>query len=220
MSGAGMRTGQVGAWMVTGILLMWAGQAAGTTNGEQRFYFFGKAGDVIWIGEDIGGEYECSILHQVIVGDGAVHGKSDWRAYGKWDELVKMMGLLKSEKVVTLERRADGSLGAEGLGWTVSAPAAEPDFAAAFNKHIEAGGDNARTWREAQPERAMQMPVFQHARAQLLCRYERGLYVNYGLKAAYLLPNSGLLVVVTEQPLKAVGLDTMHGFLVLRVLEE
>jgi len=195
--------------------------ARASTNGEQDFHFFGKSGDTIWITEDIAGEYQLSILHQFIVsGDEVVHGVSTANKYAQWQPLTKLTQMLDREEVVTIGLKQDGSHGNAERNWTVSAPPEDPNFVEAFNRHIEAGGSNARTWAQANPSRTVQVPQFENARAQLLYSYGRGLYMNYRIDWACYLPQSKLLVLFTYQPLKAVGLDTMHGFMILRIAEE
>jgi hypothetical protein len=192
-----------------------------STSGEQDFHFFGKTGDTIWITEDIGGEYRLSILHQCIVsGDEVVHGVSTAKKYAQWQPLTKLTQMLDRNQVVAIGLKQDGSYGHAELNWTVSAPAEDPNFAADFGRHIEAGGSNARTWAQANPSRVLQVPQFENAQAQMLYSYGRGLYVNYRIDWACWLPQSRLLVLFTYQPLKAVGMDTMHGFMLLRIPEE
>lgn len=207
--------------VLTLIALVLAGVTHASTNGEQDFHFFGKSGDMIYITEDIGGEYRLSMLHQFIVsGDEVVHGVSTAKKFAQWQPLTKLTQMLDREKIVALGLRQDGSHGSTELSWTVSAPAEDPNFAADFGRHIEAGGCSARSWAQANPSRAMQMPQFENARAHLLYSYGRGLYMNYRLDGALYLPQSRLLVLFTRQPLKAVGMDTMHGFMLLRITEE
>ena len=45
----------------------------------------------------------------------------------------------------------------------------------------------------------------------------KGLYINYNIKEAYYHVSTGLLIVFTDQPRLAAGLDTMHGVLLYRV---
>lgn len=60
-------------------------------------------------------------------------------------------------------------------------------------------------------------PRFAGAEATLLHRYHGGLYFNYTIDRVVYYPDSGVLVLITNQPKKKVGLDTMHGLLIYRL---
>ncbi|OQA00291.1 MAG: hypothetical protein BWY71_00770 [Planctomycetes bacterium ADurb.Bin412] len=63
----------------------------------------------------------------------------------------------------------------------------------------------------------MVLPGFDGLSARLVYFYPAGLYVNYEIDRVYYFPKSRYLLIFTRQPQKAVGLDTMHGFLLFRL---
>ncbi|MCM2272877.1 MAG: hypothetical protein NDJ18_10045 [candidate division Zixibacteria bacterium] len=60
------------------------------------------------------------------------------------------------------------------------------------------------------------LPIFEGVRAEQLYMH-RALYKNYSIREALFYPESSYLVIVTDQPLKQAGMDTMHGLLIYRI---
>ena len=60
------------------------------------------------------------------------------------------------------------------------------------------------------------LPKIEGIKTELLFSYETGLYINYEISEVHYFPNSYILIF-TNQPSKAVGFDTMHGFLIFRI---
>lgn len=188
-----------------------------STSGEQAFELLGKAGNVIWIAEDIGGEYCLSRLHQIVIEPNRVSaGASDLKEYQGWRPVRDMMGRLAQERVLPLKRMEDGSLTDPSGDLTITAPSPDPNLLARFHEHIAAGGSNALTWAAAIGSVPLLPPQVNGRRAHILYRLPAGLYVNYALDRGWYIPQSGLILILTRQPVRAVGMDTMHGLLVLR----
>ena len=80
----------------------------------------------------------------------------------------------------------------------------------------DAGADERDWYRECQYD-CNDYPEFFGFDAKLVHSYSRGLYKNYGIKEVIYFPESGYLAIITDQPHKAAGLDTMHGMLVYRL---
>ena len=208
---------------ITVIVAVWAAwtlssTAAAATMGEQSFHLLFKAGDVVWIGEDIGGEYELSVLHQVaITKDGILAGQSELRAFRHWSPIRDLKPHFRIASVLELKPDADKRWTHPDLSWTIQPPAEKPSLAEAFDRHVRDGGSHAGTFYAQQNAPPEHPPVIIGADAEPLYYSGRGLFFNYTLEAAWFFPRSGLLLVFTRQPIVAVGLDTMHGFVVMRL---
>lgn len=192
--------------------------SAAATMGEQTFRFLFKAGTVVWIGEDIGGEYEQSVLYQAtMTSDGLSVGASELAAFGAWEAIESLAGCFRTEAAVALQAQADGAWGHETVSWRLRAPDADAALMEAFMSHIHGGGRNGRSFYAASKQPVRHSPVVVGAAAERPVFSERGLFFNYRIAAAYYFPKSHLLLVFTHQPQKAVGLDTMHGFVLMRL---
>lgn len=201
------------------LLLLCCFTAKASTNGEQTYRLLFKSGDVIWIGQDIGGEYELSMLHQVTVTDkGAADGQSMLRAYGNWTFAADLKNVFRTDLVMALKPLDDHAWGHSDLDWTVRAPATDASLTEQFFAHVHDGGSNAQTFYAAQKSPTKHPPAVSVKAAPLLFS-DHGLFFNYTIDAAWYFPRSRLLLVFTHQPTKAVGLDTMHGFIVMQLNE-
>ncbi len=63
------------------------------------------------------------------------------------------------------------------------------------------------------------LPPVDGVRINLVYHYPTGLYINYEINKVYYSPNFGYLLIFTRQPKLAVGLDTMHGFVILKIIK-
>ncbi len=199
-------------------LAAWPVTALAASGGEQTFQFLFKTGDVLWIAEDIGGQYELSALHQVAVsGDGVAAGQSELKTYRHWQPIVELESHFRTRPVVKLEPMEGGLWGQSELKWTIGPPDEDPALTAAFNQHVYDGGSNAETFYAEDNAPPKHPPAVAGAEAEPLYFSDRGLYFNYTIDSAYFFPRSGLLLVFTRQPITAVGLDTMHGFIVMQI---
>lgn len=208
----------ISAMITSCVMLTLSMAASGATNGEQTFRLLFKAGDAVWIAEDIGGEYEQSVLHQVVTsGEAVADGQTTLKTYGDWAAIESLQAHFRTETGVALQPRPDGGLARPGLTWTLRPPAEDAALTDAFHKHVAAGGSDARSFYGADAPPARHPPVIEGAKAEPLWFSGRGLFCNYTISAAYYFPRSGLLLVFTRQAEHAVGLDTMHGFVLLKI---
>jgi hypothetical protein len=203
------------------ILVMGAAGAIASTSCDQTFTFLGLtrgSRPVLWVAEALGGECLYTQLVQVILDDpNAVMVSTDIpsREIG-W--LKDAMGHFAAEKAQPLED-VQGLWMARGTTWYVKPPKARGDLAIAFTAHVAAGGSNGVSWNKERGLHGVMAPEVGNAKARLVYFYPAGLYFDYTISQAYYLPKSGYLVVFTNQKLLAVGLDTMHGFMVLKVTQ-
>lgn len=190
------------------------------SGGVQTFQFLFKAGDVLWIGEDIGGQYELSSLHQVAVSDDCIAaGQSELKTYRHWRPIVELQSHVRTRPVVELEPLPDDLWKLPDQPWTIGPPDQDSTLTAAFHQHVFDGGSNAQTFYAQDDAPAKHCPTVVGAVAEPLYFSDRGLYFNYTIDSAYYFPHSGLLLVFTHQSITAVGLDTMHGFIVIKLSE-
>jgi hypothetical protein len=200
-----------------GIMFSMSVSVLAATNGVQTFDLLFKSGDVLWIGEDIGGEYELSVLHQVVVrDDGVAAGQSELKTYRQWAPIAALDTYVRTDLVIRLESLSDGRWGHSDLTWTLRPPDEDKTLTESFIAHVQAGGSNAESFYAAKQAPAKQPPLFRGADAEPLYFSDRGLFFNYTIDSSYIFFRSGLVLVFTHQPAKAVGLDTMHGFIVMR----
>lgn len=191
-----------------------------TTNCEQTFHFRAMTGydpAVFWLTEDIGGECLQSRLLQLAVRDSTVMVLgSDLKEFQNWAWLEEGMTHLNRHTPVEFS-------GGEGRwqNWEkrliVQTPAKDPQFAAAFDAHMAAGGRNGASWNQSQGEAGRKLPVIRGGGAKLLYYHPQGLYVNYDIDQIYYFDRLQLLLVLTRHEYRAMGLDTMHGFMILKL---
>lgn len=204
--------------IVSGMVLLASTAAIASTNGTQSFRFLFKGGDVLWIGEDIGGEYEQSILHQIVLsGDSVTDGQSTLKTFGQWTPIESLKSRLRTEVAVPLQKQSNGSFGHNDFKWTVQPPAENQALIDAFHKHVEDGGSNASSFYAQKDTPARQAVALTGAVAEPIFFSDRGLFFNYTIDSAFFFPRSGLLLVFTHQSVPAVGLDTMHGFMMMKI---
>jgi hypothetical protein len=98
-----------------------------------------------------------------------------------------------------------------------TAPPPDSTFARKYALLANDGMGDARHWYRVCPVNCSDYPAFTGIEAELVYSHKRGLYKNYSISQAVYYSPSGYLVVVTNQPQKAIGLDTMHGLLIFRL---
>lgn len=198
------------AWLLTAL--------HASTQGVQTFEFLGKSGSTIWVAEDIGGEYCLSRLHHIVLeADHAAAGTSDLKEYGNWQPVRDLLSRLELETAVPLRKLTDGSLVDEKQQLQLTPPPPDPALMDQFHEHIRTGGSNAQTWTQQTGQPRIQPPRLNGQPAGILYSYPAGLYVSYTLDRAWYFPRSGRILLFTHQPTRAVGLDTMHGLMLLNL---
>lgn len=99
----------------------------------------------------------------------------------------------------------------------VSLPEQDSTFRKKLIRLSHDGSSDADHWNRECPVNCKDLPQFSGVNAQLVYTFPGGIYKNYTFSEVIYYPKSGYLVVVTYQPLKAVGGDTNHGLLIFHL---
>jgi hypothetical protein len=187
-----------------------------TTNCHQTFHFFflSEGSPTFWIGEDVSGECNHSRLLQISIYDSAVSfSESELKEYDNWGNIPELHSLFNNYKEEPLELKGNVW---ENEDLRISPPAYDSLLSKEFNEHILQGGSNAITWFKLKGNKGIELPDIEGIKTELLFSYKTGLYINYEISEVHYFPKR-YVVVFTHQPGKAVGLDTMHGFLIFKI---
>lgn len=204
-------------------LLLWVSPVSGATFCKQDFGFLGftqGSHPVFRISENIGGECLASHLIQVILTDSEVTAVlTDLKEFDNWEWIKKGIHSFRTVSGKKLDpQKGSAFFGDKSL--QIKAPPPDPKRAKAFEEHIRAGGSNGASWNKEHGTGGIVLPVITGRQPKLLYFYPSGLYVNYNLAEVYYFPEQELVLAFTNQPQTAVGMDTMHGFLLLKVLKK
>jgi hypothetical protein len=175
---------------------------------EQTFklFFLTKGYKTFWIGENLSGECQTSTLLNISIFDSnATLTKTSMKNYNSWSE-IKIL----SDAFDTYEATVANNLG-------VSDQLFDSTLAKSFSSYLLEGGDNAIRWNSINGEKAIVLPIVKNFEFDLLFYYDAGLYINYKISDVQYFPDADLAIVFTEQPVRAIGMDTMHGFLIFKV---
>lgn len=107
----------------------------------------------------------------------------------------------------------------------VSPPPFDSTFPARYRELVKSGArGTAGDWNRLTFERGRggerDYPVFWGTEAHCIYAHDRGLYKNYGFQRVLYFAESRYVVIITDQPHTAIGLDTLHGLLVFKLLGE
>lgn len=187
-----------------------------TTNCHQtfRFFFLSQGSPTFWIGEDVSGECNYSrLLHISINNSLASEAISELAEYNSWGNIPGLNSLFRiyDEHPLELKNKIW-----ENKELKIEPPQYDSILSEEFNEHIRQGGSNAVTWNKLKGSQGMKLPTIEGIKTKLIFSYKIGLYINYEISEVHYFPNRYLLVF-THQPQKAVGLDTMHGFLIFKI---
>lgn len=176
---------------------------------------------VFWISEDVTGECFGSYLLQVVIEHpGYDLITTPLKDLPDWSALKEGIGHLVTEPPVKVEKERDGTwIIGESVG-KVSAPARNPDFEESFNQHVHEGGSNGSTWNKEYGVDEISLPLIDGLDTELVVYYSGGLYVNYDISQVHYFQEAGYLVIFTHQAKRAVGMDSMHGFLILKATQK
>jgi len=101
---------------------------------------------------------------------------------------------------------------------SVQPPPEDTTFVSKFSGLISGGAyGNASEWHRMCSSNCNDYPVVHGCGADVVYSYKGGVYKSYSFKEVLYYPESRYVVVITDQPQTAVGLDTMHGLLVLKL---
>ena len=174
------------------------------TNCTQEFSFPGASNQKIWIVEHVGGECHYSKLIQINYADSLITSvESKILEYKQTDSFINSFAESQQISSVELTKVGENLTPVPQLTFTLKPPIADSGLLA---KNLR---DGVRVYPPS-----IVFPVFEGVRAQLLYQYDAGLYVNYRIDRAYLMPDKNILVVFTDNPLLTIGGDTMNGFMI------
>ena len=203
-----------------------ASQSSATTNCIQRLGFLaltpGPGSVVFWISEDLSGECYISQLHQIRVTDSKVVVVStELEIFENWATFRKGVRQLNREPPVKVRRnRANDGTWVVGEGLAlIRAPAKSQGFAQSFEEHVSRGGSGGSTWNKEHGLSGISLPAIDGLKAELIYYHPLGLSIDYAINDAYYFRRSGYILIFTHQLALAVGGDSMHGFLLLKVGE-
>ena len=101
-------------------------------------------------------------------------------------------------------------------GWILS-PAPNDSLTQAFKDFMRQGYAGASEWNDAMGTGGFDPPRVNGTDWDLVYYYPSGLYIDYEIREAYYFPGTGYLLLFTHQDMLATGMDTMHGFMILRL---
>jgi hypothetical protein len=195
------------------ILAAQASLGLGSTFVQQRFRLLAlttswerprRSRHVVWIVEDRSGEGYSSTLLQVVVDSDGVPAvlQTGLKSYGDWQWLQEGVGRLRTEQFQVLSE-SQGVFSYDNYDVWIQPPAPNEALSQAFR---DFGHTGARDWNDA-------MGIDW----DLVYYYPNGLYINYEIAEAYYFPRTRYLLLFTHQGMLADGMDTMHGFMILRL---
>lgn len=187
-----------------------------TTNCHQtfHFFFFSQGSPTFWIGEDLSGECDYSRLLQISINESTISvSESELKEYNNWGNILELHSLFNIYKEEPLVLKGNVW---ENKDLQISPPVFDSLLYKEFNEHIIQGGSNAISWFKLKGNQGIKLPNIEAIKTELLFTYKTGLYINYEISNVYYFPNR-YIVIFTHQPQKAVGLDTMHGFLIFKI---
>ena len=185
---------------------------------EQFFTVQGKSYGTMSImayQEQLTGDCEQYRLHLVFIHDSLTTSIEDDGLSSPPSQMDGFFELFGRERCDTL--RDSSRVFIIGYKESCTAPQEDTCFDRKWVEFMKSGGSNSRDWCELNPNECAEYPVFHGVQATLLYQHARSLYRGYSIVEAMYYPTSKILVLVTHQPRKAVGLDTMHGVLVYRL---
>ncbi len=190
--------------------------AVGSTFCVQTFTIYGKTagehGALMW-DVFIGGECESTTSYCLFLGNARPYLLTTTGSAK--DVFPEFLSENRPEKSKTL--RSSESKYFISKGVYVTPPPPDSTFQRKFGKVINDGGGNAWDWYKACPVNCSDYPVFFGTDAKLVYEYQGGLYKNYAFSQVIFFPKSKYLVLVIDQPTRAVGSDSMHGLLVYKL---
>jgi hypothetical protein len=198
------------------IYLISPSEMRSSTNCEQTFKLLGlnwRASKVLWIGEDLSGECHSSRILQVILSDsGNTTINTHLKTLHDWEWLTH--GLQTEVPMVFTHH--DDSWVSPDVDLEIQGPRADSTLLRSFQQHILSGGSNGYTWNRDHRLSGITKPEIKGVQMELRYYYPYGLYVGYTISDVYFFPEGGLLLVFTNHRTRAVGNDTMHGFLIFK----
>ncbi|NQV33714.1 MAG: hypothetical protein HQ515_13560 [Phycisphaeraceae bacterium] len=210
-------------WYAMIVCACFSGMVQATSFCEQTLKLLGVSGEgangpcMFWVAEDLSGECGESRLIQVVIQtDHAGLIKSPLKRHQDWGCVGEAVALLEGPETVPLKKQ-DLSWQDEDGQIRLTVPDPNQALHERYLKAADTWCSSAREWNVRMGVQGTLCPSVDGSQLELLYAYAAGYYVNYRIKQVLYVPDRALLFVRTEQKQKAVGMDTMHGFLVLRV---
>jgi hypothetical protein len=213
--------------LITLIIACWVSLPAAASFVQQRYRFIALTSNwfrpggfqyVVWIVEDLSGEANSSAILQVVLREdqAPVLVKTRLREYGDWQWFLESVGKIESErfKVVWEEQ---GLFTPEDSGLFVLSPERNVDLMEAFRDSIRIGYSGAYDWNDAMGLGGVDPPRVEGSEWDLVYYYPGGLYIDYEITDVYYFPRPRYLLLFTHQDMLATGMDTMHGFIILKL---
>lgn len=184
------------------------------TNCVQKFSLLGvvqnqKGNNVAWVAEEIFGECMWTRIIKIEPLDDSVKVVVD-NSYRSWKSIREDMGQ-PIEDVLTEFTKQESSWRYNNKLYTVTIAEADTGLYNEYKRNVY----NPQIWNKKYRSENVTLPKFNNEKTSLVYYYPTGLYLNYTVDQIYMLP-CNFLLVFTKQPLLASGLDTMHGFLLLK----
>jgi hypothetical protein len=204
--------------VLTILLLALACTQAATFCEQELFFLVKPAGptDCYWIGESVGGECSFDQIVQVFVrSDGAEASVISLKRETDWRDVREFVSSIEAERFLTLQND-EGVFALDDPAIAVLAPASNPELLEAFSQ-LESSGGSCEGWNNSQGGGGIVQPRFAGCTPTLAYYYPKGLYIDYQIAAVHYFAASRSMLIITEQPRRAVGLDTMHGFMIFRL---
>ncbi len=191
-----------------------------STQCRQEFTFLGITDwehSVFWIIEDASGECDFSRLIQISIKDSSA---SVIETY--FDKYKKTQRVSKSLSEFHLEQFEPLSSDKKTLffakqNWFIEPPHSNDSL---FERFSFNANYVTHQWNAEKGFKGMVLPNFKKCSSKLLYAYQRGLYINYELDSGYYVPSKNLLIVFTKHPSFGPGGDTMHGFLIFKLIQK
>jgi len=169
-----------------------------------------------WIAEDVSGECLSSRLIQVTVSDSIANMvATNNLQYGEWrwfEEGFKSLGV----QLYTELGESDGKWTEGRFSFEISVPAPDSQLVRDVNETLRLGQES--DWTRKHGLQGVIAPEVKGFKTKIAYYYPNGLYVDYKISRVYLIPTFGYIIIFTQQPRLKSGLDTMHGFLILKIL--
>lgn len=177
------------------------------TNCTQDFSFPGASNEKIWVIEHVGGTCHYFKLIQINYSDSSITGvESKVLEDMQTDSFINSFAGSRHISTLELTRVGDHLTPIPQMNFTLQQPGADSSLLA----------KNFRDGVRINPP-SIVAPIFAGVHAQLLYQYDAGLYVNYQIDRAYLVPDNNIVIVFTHNPLLTAGGDTMNGFMIFLI---
>ena len=185
---------------------------------EQKFTLLGRSKGqtpAFLIIQDLSGECESSTLLQIaLMPEGPVKFDLEFGEKDRWQWFKNNMDSLRMEPFVQLDNHDDSWIAAN-MKWKVSNPLPDKELLNQIEKKPFVIGLH---WNKEKGTEGIQLPVFDGIKSKLIYYLPAGLYVDYSIEKAFYFKQSGYIILFTSQERKAPGLDTMHGFLIFKII--